>query len=164
MPEVDEATVNAAEQRLLGKLFPEFKPDAPIAYVLDRLANHKAVSDVGIARLWESFGRDRDHYDMAMIDARRHINGLFADSQRSFTNALTHDKDMDVSTVDHRDVSYDRLVNVDEQVWAVLRLLINLSGEEKVREALWVILLGELGTDDTTAKAVVERVMKKAKK
>jgi len=128
------------------------------------IKSNNAVTDLGVGYLWESFNRSRAHFDLAMIDARNNANNIAATTLRTVNNGVAHDKNVEARSNDHWDYAFNATWNIDEQVWAILRLLIDLGSEQKVREALWVILLGDLGVDEQTASKVVNSVVKKAKK
>ena len=81
---------------------------------------------------------------------------------RGRKNAETVDHITDMQSVDHRDISYDRAVNIDEQTWALMRMLISVSGEEKVKQALWVLLLEGSDIDPATAERVAGKLVAKA--
>lgn len=112
----------------------------------------------------ESVREKRGWYNLMMAQAhRREVNASTFDKAMdttqavvgtaalaAFVNSISH---IFTQTLDHRGHSYDKLTNLDEQIWAQLLAIIAGFDTTNVREAILTILVKFLKAEGYTVEA-----------
>jgi hypothetical protein len=161
---------NVFEKFLGGELTNRFmgrgSPASEIGMEECHASNIKAVTDTGIGLIYrklqddnENAGRNRLHFDLAVLDSRNHANDINVLFKRALTNGITSDAVANFINLDHWHAGFDRFWNIDEVNWLVLAALrIPVFQDAILYAVVKVVAQSADITDDATIKATVEKL------
>jgi hypothetical protein len=108
------------------------------------LINQGRITNANVKRTYdtyqnadlESIGRNREHFDRMMAAAQSHTERLYGIAEQNLGNISVNNHAMTQQTIDHRDTSYDRIVNVDEQGYQATEILNNTAFKDGIKVLL----------------------------